>query len=327
MKKILFRADAGSTIGYGHFIRTLALADMLKDEFDCYFATVRPTPFQTREMNRICKTITLPEGDLHYDYFLSLLKGTEIVVLDNYFFSEAYQLRIKEIGCKLVCIDDLHDKHFYADIVINHALGVTPDDYSGESGTKYLLGFKFALLRREYLFEKKPKKQKRYGCLILMGGADPLHITLTILNIMESLEFEQPIAVIVGDGYKDESSLMAKNWVTLYKGITGAEVYELMQDSSFGIFPASTSAIEACAARLPFICGYYVENQKDIYNGLKNHGLAICIGHFENLQHKIIENAIHELLQKEVRMTLSKKQAAILDKGSKKRFLDAFKQL
>ena len=34
MQKIYFRADASATIGYGHFIRTLALADMLKDDFD-----------------------------------------------------------------------------------------------------------------------------------------------------------------------------------------------------------------------------------------------------------------------------------------------------
>ena len=33
-RKIYFRADAGVDIGYGHFTRTLALADMLKDDFE-----------------------------------------------------------------------------------------------------------------------------------------------------------------------------------------------------------------------------------------------------------------------------------------------------
>lgn len=42
-KKIYFRADASAQIGYGHFIRTLAIADMLKSEFDCTFFTVSPT--------------------------------------------------------------------------------------------------------------------------------------------------------------------------------------------------------------------------------------------------------------------------------------------
>ena len=42
MQKIYFRADASATIGYGHFIRTLALADMLKDDFDCTFFSAGP---------------------------------------------------------------------------------------------------------------------------------------------------------------------------------------------------------------------------------------------------------------------------------------------
>ncbi|MDR1895166.1 MAG: UDP-2,4-diacetamido-2,4,6-trideoxy-beta-L-altropyranose hydrolase, partial [Prevotellaceae bacterium] len=37
-RKIIFRADAGLNIGYGHFIRSLALADMLKNDFDILFA-------------------------------------------------------------------------------------------------------------------------------------------------------------------------------------------------------------------------------------------------------------------------------------------------
>ena len=43
MQKIYLRADASAAIGYGHFIRTLALVDMLKDDFDCTFFTCHPT--------------------------------------------------------------------------------------------------------------------------------------------------------------------------------------------------------------------------------------------------------------------------------------------
>jgi spore coat polysaccharide biosynthesis predicted glycosyltransferase SpsG len=36
--KVIFRADADRDIGYGHFVRSSALADMLKDDFDVLFA-------------------------------------------------------------------------------------------------------------------------------------------------------------------------------------------------------------------------------------------------------------------------------------------------
>ena len=48
-RKIYFRADAGPEIGYGHYIRSLALADMLKDDFDCTMFTQTPTEYQYNE--------------------------------------------------------------------------------------------------------------------------------------------------------------------------------------------------------------------------------------------------------------------------------------
>ena len=69
-RKIYFRADASASIGYGHFIRTLALADMLKDDFDCTFFTCHPTPYQVDEMEKVCPFLALRE-ETHYDDFLS----------------------------------------------------------------------------------------------------------------------------------------------------------------------------------------------------------------------------------------------------------------
>ena len=37
--KIYIRADGNSGIGLGHVIRSLALAEMLKEDFNCIFAT------------------------------------------------------------------------------------------------------------------------------------------------------------------------------------------------------------------------------------------------------------------------------------------------
>lgn len=116
-RKIFFRADAGAQIGYGHFIRTLALADMLRDDFDCTFFTQSPSEYQQREAEEVCPLVALPSDDSKFEEFIDCLKGEEFVVLDNYFYTSEYQKQIKEKGCKLVCIDDMHDKHYYADVV------------------------------------------------------------------------------------------------------------------------------------------------------------------------------------------------------------------
>ena len=120
-RRIFFRADASPTIGYGHYIRSLALADMLKQDFDCTMFTQMPTDYQLREVQSVCSIRYLSDTDAKFDEFLDKLHGDEIVVLDNYFFTTDYQRAIKSKGCKLVCIDDMHDKYFVADAIINSA--------------------------------------------------------------------------------------------------------------------------------------------------------------------------------------------------------------
>ena len=46
-RKIYLRADAGYGIGYGHFIRTLALADMLKSDLTVYFLPLHLQPIKS----------------------------------------------------------------------------------------------------------------------------------------------------------------------------------------------------------------------------------------------------------------------------------------
>ena len=159
--KIIFRADGGPTIGMGHFIRTLALAEMLKDDFYCIYATQSPTYYQINEIEGVChERIDLPADETHFNVFIDLLKGDEIVVLDNYYFSTEYQRAIKAKGCKLVCIDDMHDKHFVADVIVNHA-PISSSNYSATAYTKLLLGFNYALLRQDFLKSGTPKTKDR----------------------------------------------------------------------------------------------------------------------------------------------------------------------
>lgn len=195
MKKIYFRADASATIGYGHFIRTLALADMLKDDFDCTFFTCHPTSYQVSEMEKVCPFIPLQE-ESHYDEFFSLLQGDEIVVLDNYFFTTDYQRAIKEKGCCLVCVDDMHDKHYVADVVINH--GLTDESlFDVEPYTKLCLGFDWALLRHPFIEAVKKQRCHTIGGIekvtITFGGCDDFDATgYYASNLLESkniLEF------------------------------------------------------------------------------------------------------------------------------------------
>ncbi|GET24196.1 UDP-2,4-diacetamido-2,4,6-trideoxy-beta-L-altropyranose hydrolase [Prolixibacter sp. NT017] len=327
-RTIIFRADGNESIGMGHFIRTLALAEMLNQDFHCIFATKTPSQYQIDEIEKVChKRIDLPTDKTHFTKFLDLLNGDEIVVLDNYYFTTQYQHEIKNKGCRLVCIDDLHDEHFVADIIINHAEGISSEDYSVEPYSQLLLGYNYALLRKEYLEEDINLDNKKYSYFLMMGGADPHNLTHHILNILELKETKLPIAVVVGSGYKENSSLSKFCNVALFKSITSAQVFRLMLQSQFGILPASTVAIEACAARLPFICGYFINNQSEIYNGIKTSNLAVCIGNYLDINEKKLLTAQRKLSEINTVDTIKINQRTKLDKKSKERFLKVFHSL
>lgn len=326
-RTIIFRADGGPSIGMGHFIRSLALAEMLNEDFCCVFATRKPTAYQIEEIEKVCHSrIDLPEDEFHFEHFLSLLKGEEIVVLDNYYFDTEYQRAIKGKGCKLVCIDDIHDKHYVADIVINHAEGISSEQYSIEPYSKLLLGYKYALIRKDFRETGEAFQNKKYSCLTMMGGADPLGMTSRILDVLQEFEFDKPIAV-VNATVTQRNINNAKNEFAFFQKIGAGEVADLMRNSEFGIFPASTVAIEACASRIPFICGYFVDNQLEIYNSLKKEQLAMCVGDFRKISSEELLKATEAICNNKLRESIIKRQIRYLDNDSKRRLINEFRQL
>ena len=180
--KIFFRADGNTHIGLGHLVRCSALAYMLQSYFEIsFYCKEIPESFEKELVNNSYEVIRIDNEA----QFIEQLDHNQIVVLDGYNFNTAYQLEIKAKGNKLVCIDDLHDKEFVADLIINHAPGVKPEDYSAQPHTQFALGLDYALLRPAFLQQAlKPRKiEKIETALICFGGSDPKNLTQSTLEI------------------------------------------------------------------------------------------------------------------------------------------------
>jgi UDP-2,4-diacetamido-2,4,6-trideoxy-beta-L-altropyranose hydrolase/UDP-4-amino-4,6-dideoxy-N-acetyl-beta-L-altrosamine N-acetyltransferase len=282
---IVFRADGSQTIGMGHFIRTLALAEMVNEHFQCFFATISPSKYQIDEIEKVCHhRIDLPNDETHFDIFLNLLKGNEIVVLDNYYFTTGYQKAIKDKGCKLVCIDDLHDKVFYADLIINHAPGINAGDYSAQSYTQFALGPEYALIRQTFSNARHNERRitKIETLFICFGGSDPENLTESTLDVILEHYPSSRIIVVVGDCYNHLTQLSSKTKrfpnVELYQNIAAERMAELMLESDLAIIPASGTLLEAMKVGLPVIMGFYVANQEIAAKNISDSGLAWSCG-------------------------------------------------
>jgi UDP-2,4-diacetamido-2,4,6-trideoxy-beta-L-altropyranose hydrolase len=303
--KIYFRADGSTDIGMGHIIRSLALADMLKDEFDCIFVTRFVNDYIIKEIQKSCSSyLKLSEKkNKHFEEFITHLKEEDTVVLDNYFFTTEYQKQIKAIGCKLVCVDDMHDKHYVADVVINHAIGLREEQFSIESYTKLCLGWNYALLRKPFLNVIPRKRIEQKRCLVCIGGADKQNITTNIVRLLEEVESVEVIDVILGAAFlfKKELEKVISNSikkVNVFSSLSAIDMVERMQIADFGILPASSISLEAAAVGMPFLVGYYVDNQEEYYYNLTRIIKNIGIGNLSethkfnkySIEKKIVQN-------------------------------------
>jgi UDP-2,4-diacetamido-2,4,6-trideoxy-beta-L-altropyranose hydrolase/UDP-4-amino-4,6-dideoxy-N-acetyl-beta-L-altrosamine N-acetyltransferase len=282
---IVFRADGSPTIGMGHFTRTLALAEMLNEYFYCVFATKSPTNYQIDEIEKVCHSrIDLPDDETHFDTFINLLKGNEMVVVDNYYFTTGYQRAIKEKGCKLVCIDDLHDQVFYADLIINHTQGAKAEAYRAQPYTQFALGPEYALIRQAFSNAKRNEKRivNIETLFICFGGSDPKNLTESIVDVLHKYFPLQRIIVVVGDRYSHITQLTSKKKrlpnVELYQNIDAERMAELMSESDLAIIPASGTLLEAMKVGLPVITGFYVPNQETAAKNISESGLAWSCG-------------------------------------------------
>lgn len=287
--KIYFRADASATIGYGHFIRTLALADMLKEDFYCTFFTTSPSAYQISEMEKVCNHVALSE-ETKFEDFINLLTGDEIVVLDNYFFTTGYQKQIKEKGCKLVCVDDMHDKHYVADVVINHGL-TDASLFDVEPYTRLCLGFSYALLREPFL-QKSQLSKKKSSWFISFGGTDYLNLTEKAIRAIHDDPRVDVINVVIGDAYLYKENLNKYPKITLKKNLTAEQMAALMFQSQYAILPSSSVCIEALACGCKVAAGYFVDNQQSYHDEWNRNHHIIGLG---CITEKVKSNIINRL--------------------------------
>ncbi|WP_162426543.1 UDP-2,4-diacetamido-2,4,6-trideoxy-beta-L-altropyranose hydrolase [Pontibacter pudoricolor] len=285
-RRIIFRADGNSRIGLGHVVRSLALAAMLRDEFECVFAIQEPDEALKEQILQTCHgLITLPvcaPSEERFSYELAAyISEEEIVVLDGYNFGSEYQQTIKSRDAVLVCLDDLHAYPFVADVVLNQAGGVEASNYRTAPYTKLLPGPEYALLRAPFLKASKTVREFPNGqlnILLNLGGADPDNHTLHIARELADKLTGATIQVVVGSAYKHLPEL--QDWLSthknykLHQNLSAADMQKLMERCAIAITSASGVAYEYAAVGGVLFVKQTAANQAGLYKFLTETGIA-----------------------------------------------------
>jgi UDP-2,4-diacetamido-2,4,6-trideoxy-beta-L-altropyranose hydrolase len=285
-QRVIFRADGNSRIGLGHVTRSLALAQMLKQEFECLFAIQAPNAELSEQILSICHgIIILPSCSVQEERFKheldAYISEEEIVVLDGYNFETAYQQNVKSKGAVLVCLDDIHSYPFVADAVINQAGGVDASQYNLASYTKLYLGPAYALLRSPFLknlAKSAPLTEVIQRIILCMGGADPENHTLKIAEKVHKHHKNVHLEIVTGSAYQHTQHLNA--WLMQHKqhrlhhNLSAEGMASLMKGCPVAITSASGIAYEYAAVGGALYIHKTADNQNALYHYLIKSELA-----------------------------------------------------
>lgn len=283
--KVMIRTDSSSTIGSGHLMRCLTLADCLRLAGVSVTFICRDLPGNLyneviRQKFKLCllEHKSGIEAEISDDDAQSTAGiiardgGADWLMVDNYALDKAWETLLRGSAKRIMVIDDLADRPHDCDILLDQNLfGNSEERYANLSpgGCLKLLGPRYALLRPGF-FEARKKLRARTGSirriLIAMGGADPHNVTITALKAIKELDDPDlliDVAVGMANSHIDDIMEIAR----LIDGCTvhhpAKNMAGLMAAADLCLGAAGSTTWERCCLGLPtlFIAGsnYEVE--------------------------------------------------------------------
>ena len=326
---IVFRVDSSSQMGVGHLMRCLTLADELKKQN--HNATFICRELKGNLIKLIEHRVLILPVDKDFqsdDLYLSWLGATQeqdakqtiqvihdnadLLIVDSYALDEVWHKQLKPHAKKIMVIDDLADREFDCDVLLNQNLASKQGDYQGKvpSDCELLLGCEYALLRPEFAafrkraLEKRKKTQEIKNILISMGGSDKKNITY---NVLQQLNDGFNIVVVLSSASLHREMIMdyvkGKNIEVI---INADNMAELMLEADLAIGAGGSTSWERCCLGLPTLLFVTAENQKVIAENLERLGAVMIVRSLKDDLQMIVSNF-------DLWRTMSEKSQAICD--------------
>ena len=306
---IVFRSDASLDIGKGHIMRCLSLAKGLRSagsnvEFICrqhegsLIEYIESNGFRVHKLPLLQAKNTQADSNIAYGHWLGVSqledahdcinilreRNTNLLIIDHYAIDKEWHRKLVKFCDKIMVIDDLMDKSYQCDIVLNQTFNI--DDSVYESLTpkdcQMLLGSEYALLRPEFSKWRKYSIKRRSNLdigqiFINMGGIDIDNNTKGILKELEKCKFRNNLKAVVVLG-KDSPHI--NSVVTIARSLSyNVEVKigvnnmaEIMADSDLAIGASGSTTWERCCLGLPTIQIVTADNQRTIAKLLAKKG-------------------------------------------------------
>ncbi|MBI5164712.1 MAG: UDP-2,4-diacetamido-2,4,6-trideoxy-beta-L-altropyranose hydrolase [Magnetospirillum sp.] len=294
MAAAVFRCDASPTIGGGHVMRCLTLAQALMERgWRVAFAVADGTARTVSAVMRPGVTVVElpPAATLADEAALTMgaMPAVDLLVVDHYGRDAAFE-RLCRSGCRQIAvIDDLADRHHDCDLLIDQSLDRSEADYRPLVGprARLLLGPGFAMLRPDFArlrpsqLDRRGRRDRPTRMLISLGASDPHRMTLTATLALAALGWPLEVDIVVGRGdpsWPEIERVCGTSGGRARLLVDVAGMAGLMAAADLALGAAGTTAWERCCLGLPTLMIATADNQTWNAATLSAHGACTYLG-------------------------------------------------
>ena len=291
--KVVFRVDASLKMGTGHVMRCSTLANELKQQnheivFICRELTGNLILLINYPVLVLQKNDNFQSDGLYLNWLgttqeqdaeqtiKAIPKNTDLLIVDSYALDEIWHKQLRPYTKKIMVIDDLADRQFDCDVLLNQNLGTQIEDYKDKvpNDCELLLSCDYALLRpefsnlREKALIKRQNTKEIKNILISMGGSD---ITNKTYEILQDISDNLNIVVVLGGSSPHNKMIIsyAKDKENIKVFIDADNISGLMFDADLAIGAGGSTSWERCCLGLPTLLYVLAENQRKIAESLE----------------------------------------------------------
>lgn len=296
--KVFFRTDASVTIGSGHLMRCLTLADELRKRGAEISFICREHPsslndlleakgYPVLRLDEPTQAYAVRPGDVAHAAWLGVTWEHDAadtiaalrevkpdwLIVDHYAIDRRWEEEVRPHVGKMMVVDDLADRSHDCDLLLDQNLyqgmekrydGLVPET------CQQLVGPKYALLRPEFTEARKGLRQRDghvRRVLVFFGGVDPTNETekaLLALTGITDRKFRVDVVVGGGNPRKEQIKAICEAHGGFAFHCQIDNMAELMAAADLAIGAGGTATWERCAVGLPALVVAVAENQREL---------------------------------------------------------------
>ncbi|MDB5039099.1 MAG: pseudaminic acid biosynthesis-associated protein PseG [Bacteriovoracaceae bacterium] len=312
---LIFRCDASSEIGWGHFKRCYTLAEVAQQSgrYKTHFLC-RPLPKSLEKKVRdihasisILNEQATLEEDLAYlhSMFDLMTRKNVIVCIDHYdWTSECFKELKRDPRVVLLVFDDGQSRHYESDFLIDQNLNAEKISHSTSAHCQQLLGPKYTMIRDEIqTLRQSPTERmaESFQFLVTLGGGDRWGHALKAIEAakMTSTKFEMHVVVGSQWPHLDKAKRLIGNHPRIHLYEDPSFFPQLLARADLALCGGGSTTYELAYLGIPMLTTSLASHQIPIAKTWEEIGIAEYLGPAEALTSEKILEKIHYWMERD----------------------------